>query len=68
MDSERDLQERLKQLAENVRFRHYVVCPLCGAPVVLSTAEAEGRHVRIQCESCHAAIDFDPARVRPHPG
>ena len=68
MNSERNLEERLKRLAENIRFRHYAVCPFCGSPVVLTTAEAEGRHRRIQCESCQAVVDFDPARVRTYPG
>lgn len=57
------LEERLRRIARNLRFRHYVVCPHCYGPIIVLPLELENPPSYLACEECGKLNAFDPGQV-----
>ena len=53
------LQRRLRRIAEDLRFRYYVVCPGCFSPIIVLRSEIDSPPSHIACEDCGKLVPFD---------
>ena len=65
-----EIEQRMKEgshRGEAVRERHKpspeagtISCPLCGEPLLIGPAVAEGRRVEITCPNCNTELEIEP--------
>jgi len=60
-----EMEQRMREGATRERPRPSpesgtISCPLCGEPLLVGTAVAEGRRVEITCPNCGTQLEIEP--------